>query len=92
MDSRLQLTDEQKKLVEQLKETIEKMREAKVGILADDDTNLFFFNEEHVSDWTWQENFCEGDYEMQIDPLPCVQVGSIRVFTEDEALCIMFKD
>lgn len=91
MDKRLKLTDKQKQLVEQLKETIEKMQEAKVGILADDDINLFFFNKEQVSDWNYLDNVSD-DYEMRIDSMPYIQVGSIRVFPEDEALGIQFKD
>ena len=92
MDSRLQLTDEQKQLVEQLKETIKKVHNSGVVIIADEDSDLFFFNGKEMSDWTWQENLCDGDYEMLIDNLDCVEVGAIRVNNEDTSLAIIFND
>lgn len=91
MDSRLQLTEEQKRLVEQLEETIDKLHESGVTIISDKDADLFFYNNTQIDSWCQKVFMCEGDYEMFIDELPCVETCSIRLNDEDRSLGILFS-
>lgn len=93
MDSRLKLTDEQNALVEQLRETIDKMWETKTEMLLNEDGFLLFYNGNQVDDIHWPENADEDNYKMQIgENLPCVELGAIKVNYCDEFMGVQFKE
>ena len=94
MDARLQLTDEQKQLVEQLREAYKKVYDAGVGIIQDHDNNdLYFFNTKNVCDWIWADDKPGKDqYEMFFDDLYHFYHGAIQCTGEDESLLILFND
>ena len=92
MDERLKLTDEQKQLMEQMRNLIFQMEAAKLEMLLNQDGFLLFYNGEQVEDIHWPENTTEDNYKMNLDDLDCVELGAIQVNYCDDFMGIEFKD
>ena len=93
MDAILKLTDAQYTLVEQLRGTIDLMRQEHVEMLLDEDGFLFFYNGFDVEDIHWPEYSDDSCYRMEIGSnLPCVEIGAVKINYEDDYMGIQFKE
>ena len=92
MDDRLKLTDEQKQLMEQMRNLISQMEAAKLEMLLTQDGFLLFYNGQQVEDIHWPEYTTEDNYKMDLNYLDEMELGAIKVNDCDDFMGIEFKD